>query len=147
MTRRIRRPSAGGAALIVSVLALVVALVGTAFSDGGSQVPGKNGVLSSDIKKKNVKGKDLANIVVRQKTGTIDDSSGNGLWGVDEVTVNCEGKEKILSGGLEFPDEVESNNVHNSFVGQSFKDGNGWTVWPTTDEGDTDYIVYAYCLK
>ncbi len=49
----------GPVALIISVVALVMALVGTAFS-GGSAVPGKNGVKSSDIAKGAVKGSKIA---------------------------------------------------------------------------------------
>jgi hypothetical protein len=45
-------------ALVVAFVALFVALVGTAFS-GGSKVPGKNGVKSSDIAPMNVKTGDL----------------------------------------------------------------------------------------
>lgn len=44
----------GPVALIISVAALVLALVGTAFS-GGSAVPGKNGVKAADIAKGAVK--------------------------------------------------------------------------------------------
>ncbi|MSO41779.1 MAG: hypothetical protein EXQ70_07820 [Solirubrobacterales bacterium] len=43
-----RRPSAGQAGLVVAMIALVVAVGGTAFG-GGSKVPGSNGVKSSDI--------------------------------------------------------------------------------------------------
>jgi hypothetical protein len=46
--------SSGRAALVISVVALVLALAGTAFS-GGSRVPGKNGVKASDISKGAVK--------------------------------------------------------------------------------------------
>jgi hypothetical protein len=45
--------------LIISVVALVLALVGTAFS-GGSKVPGKNGVKASDIAKGAVKNAKIA---------------------------------------------------------------------------------------
>ena len=51
--------SSGRVALIISVVALVFALVGTAFS-GGSAVPGKNGVKASDIAKGAVKEGKLA---------------------------------------------------------------------------------------
>jgi hypothetical protein len=57
--RRIR-PSSGQVALVISVIALVFAIVGTAFS-GGSKVPGKNGVKASDIAKGAVRGPKIAN--------------------------------------------------------------------------------------
>jgi hypothetical protein len=146
---RFQRPSAGGAALVVSVLALAAALVGTAFSAGGSQVPGKNGVLSSDIKNKQVKGKDLSKIVTHSTDGTIEGTADNENYGVEEVTVNCEGKEKVIGGGLTFPDETSPGiqNTHDNFVGESFKDGNGWTIDAVSDEEPEDFIAYAYCVK
>jgi hypothetical protein len=57
----LRRPrlSSGRVALIISVLALVLALVGTAFSVG-SRVPGKGGVKASDIATGAVKKKKIA---------------------------------------------------------------------------------------
>ncbi len=54
-----RNLSSGRVALIISVVALVLALAGTAFS-GGSAVPGKNGVKASDIAKGAVKEGKLA---------------------------------------------------------------------------------------
>ena len=54
-----RNLSSGRVALIISVVALMLALAGTAFS-GGSAVPGKNGVKASDIAKGAVKEGKLA---------------------------------------------------------------------------------------
>jgi hypothetical protein len=54
------RPSG---AMVVAFVALFVALAGTAFS-GGSKVPGKNGVKSSDIAPMNVKTSDLKDAAV-----------------------------------------------------------------------------------
>jgi hypothetical protein len=59
------RPSSGQAALVVSVIALVFAIVGTAFS-GGSKVPGKNGVKASDIAKGAVRNAKIADGAVTQ---------------------------------------------------------------------------------
>jgi hypothetical protein len=135
----------------VSVLALVVAMAGTAFSGGGSAVPGKNGVLSSDIKKKNVKAKDLANIVARSESGAIDEAPSNGLFGGQQITVPCKSKEKVISGGVdvtsEEADDPPNDSVFNHFVGESHKEGNGWKATVATDEGTVEYTVYAYCLK
>ena len=58
-----RNLSSGRVALIISVVALVLALAGTAFS-GGSAVPGKNGVKASDIAKGAVKEGKLAGAAV-----------------------------------------------------------------------------------
>ena len=58
-----RGPSSGRVALIVSVVALVFALVGTALS-GGSRVPGKNGVKASDIGAGAVKTKKIGKAAV-----------------------------------------------------------------------------------
>lgn len=68
MSRLRRRGlSSGRVALIISVVAMVLALAGTAFS-GGSAVPGKNGVKASDIAKGAVKeGKLAANAVTKAK--------------------------------------------------------------------------------
>lgn len=59
-----KRPSSGRAALVISVVALIFALAGTAFSVG-SRVPGKNGVKASDIAPRAVKTKKLANAAVK----------------------------------------------------------------------------------
>jgi hypothetical protein len=137
----------------VSVLALVVAMAGTAFSGGGSAVPGKNGVLSSDIKNKQVKAKDLAKIATRSETSSIEgEVADNGLFGGQTVSVDCKAKEKVLSGGVEIlsdeaSDDPPDHSVFNHFVGDSHKSGNGWKATVATDEGEVDYRVYAYCLK
>jgi len=55
-----RRPSSGPAALVVAVLALVLAIAGTAFSVG-SRVPGKSGVKTSDLARLAVKTGKIAN--------------------------------------------------------------------------------------
>lgn len=60
-----RNLSSGRVALLISIVALVLALAGTAFS-GGSAVPGKNGVKASDIAKGAVKEGKLAGAAVTE---------------------------------------------------------------------------------
>jgi hypothetical protein len=55
-----RRPTAGQAALAVSVIALIVAIGGTAIG-GGSRVPGKGGVKRSDVAKGAIASKQIRN--------------------------------------------------------------------------------------
>ena len=54
------RPRAGHAAFAVSVIALIVAIGGTAIG-GGSKVPGKGGVKASDVAKGAIRSKQLRN--------------------------------------------------------------------------------------
>jgi hypothetical protein len=57
------RPRAGQAALAVSVVALIVAIGGTALG-GGSRVPGKGGVKASDVAKGAIRSKQIRNEAV-----------------------------------------------------------------------------------
>lgn len=65
MSWLVKKSSSGRIALVFSIVALVLALAGTAFS-GGSAVPGKNGVKSSDIAAGAVKEAKIANGAVTE---------------------------------------------------------------------------------
>lgn len=137
---RERRPSP---ALVVSMIALGVALAGTA-----GALPGKNSVRSNDIAKGAVRAQDLGAVVVRTAAiRDIDPAAGDGVWTSSTNSAFCRRGERLVSGGVRtgtFPVPTEVR------IGQSEprESKRQWAATISTDTGGSArYGVVAMCLK
>jgi len=141
---RIRRPSA---ALVVALLALFVALSGTAVAAG--VVPLAKRALTADTAKNSIK---LGGLTAAQvgalapppniyyKTAPWTLAAGDD----QEFTTTCDPGEHVLSGGFDNPDgNALPEDTHPT------ADGTGWVIdlsnlSPSSDTGGT---LYAVCLR
>lgn len=161
------KATAGRAALVVSVIALVFAIVGTAIG-GGSRVPGKNGVKSTDIAKNAVKNADVANnaikageiaadavtaakigadVVGSSEFGTItlrtdahsdSDASNDGMATTQTEEVDCLVGELAIAGSLNTP-SLDAEDYNEFRLYQSHLDPSG----ATAVDGDQGWIFRA----
>jgi hypothetical protein len=154
-----RRPSLG---TVIGSVALMVALGGSA----AANLPGKNSVVSTDIKNNHVKAADirtdavraaeiqseavrsselapaavhaadLGQIVERSVTVPVIDGSQN------NATVDCQPGEVVIGGGNDW--SQLNTNVR---LQRSLRDGNGWNAAGSNNSGATrNLTVYAYCF-
>jgi hypothetical protein len=146
--KEIRRQPLGGAALIVAVLALCAAMVGTSLAVTkikNGTITGKKLKNGAVTKKKIADGAvgatKLGTITTRTKTlGPV----ANNQSGVDTVT--CNSNEVVLSGGAAYQAVDPNADVT---IRSSFKDlaNNGWRVAVRNNSGaPASYTIEAYCL-
>jgi hypothetical protein len=152
-TKRIRRPSP---ALVVAMVALFVALGGTAGAVVTAAVPLAKRALSADNAKK-LGGQTSQQIVQQaaQLPGPASSAAGlvsvkTGTWslgpmGNADFTVSCDSPQKAIAGGWDDP-----NGWAHSWDDRPTLDGTGWKVYislspgaPGTQSGS----LYAVCLK
>ena len=155
-----RRPSLG---TVLGSLALMVALGGSATAN----LPGKNSVVSTDIKNNHVKAADirtdavraaeiqsaavgtselapaavhaadLGQIVERSVTVPVIDGSQN------NATIKCQPGEVVIGGGNNW-----SALNTKLWLQRSMRVGNGWNAAGVNDSGQQrNLTVYAYCLE
>jgi hypothetical protein len=136
---RNRRPSP---ALVISLIALAVALAGTA-----GALPGRNSVKSNDIAPKSVHARHLGGTVLHV-TPLIDRDStaGDGVWTTSTDSAVCRSG-RLLSGGVrtgQFPPPSAA-----AVTQTEPRPGNRqWVGSVSTDTGGTArFSVVAYCLK
>jgi hypothetical protein len=151
--RRISRPSP---ALVVAVVALFVALTGTAWSVGTAMVPLAKRALTADNAKK-LNGQTPAALVAQaaQQPGPASTAAGlitmkTAPWslapkGDGNFTAACDAGQKAIAGGWADPGDWSL-----AFQSLPTADGAGWTIniatsssAPSTQSGS----VYAICLK
>jgi hypothetical protein len=159
----LKRQPLGAASLVVAVVALSVALVGTSFAGGGKVTTKKlanNAVTTKKLADKAVaEGKiadgavtsvKLANgAVTTGKLGTIqavqkDLSIPAGPAGNNVDTVDCPAGTTVISGGGAY---VVTNAAQDIQIRSSFRSGNGWRVAVVNNgTGTQHYNIEAYCL-
>jgi hypothetical protein len=137
---RNRRPSP---ALVISVIALGLALAGTA-----GALPGRNSVKSNDIARGAVRAGDLGAVVVRSAAiRDLDTAGGDGVWTSSTNSAFCHRGERLLSGGVRtgaFP-VLPQAGIAQSEPRESKRQ---WVATITTDTGGSaQYAVVAMCLK
>jgi len=147
---RFPRPSVG---TTLAFIALMVALGGTA----AANLPGKNSVLTSDIKADNVKASDLKSNSVRKEEIDVDAVRASELGPITERsttvqvvngsqnnnTVNCNADEVVISGGNNW--DTLNTGVR---LQRSQRVGNGWNIAGANDSGATRTLtIIAYCLE
>lgn len=155
-----RRPSLG---TVLGSLALMVALGGSA----AANLPGKNSVVSTDIKNNHVKAADIRTDAVRAaeiKSAAVGSSElGAGAVRASELgqiversvtvpvidgsqnnaTANCQAGEVVIGGGNDW-----STLNTNLRLQRSLRVGNGWNAAGANNSGaQRDLTVYAYCLE
>jgi hypothetical protein len=137
---RNRRPSP---ALVISVIALCVALAGTA-----GALPGRNSVKSNDIAHGAVRAGDLGAVVVRTAViPDVDPTAGDGVWTSSTNSAFCRPGERLISGGvrtgiLPAPSSVA---IAQSEPRESKRQ---WAATITSDSGGAaHYGAVAMCLK
>jgi hypothetical protein len=159
----LKRQPLGAASLVVAVVALSVALVGTSFAGGGK-------VTSNKLANKAVTTKKLAAKAVTE--GKLADSAvtsiklANGavvsgkLANIQAVqknlhiaansnaadTVDCPAGTTVISGGGAYIVTSANTDIQ---IRSSFRSGNGWRVAVKNNDGGAggqDYTIEAYCL-
>jgi hypothetical protein len=136
---RNRRPSP---ALVISVIALGLALAGTA-----GALPGRNSVKSNDIARGAVRAGDLGAVVVRtEPIRDVDAVSGDGVWTPSGNSAPCRRGERLISGGIRTGDFPAPANV---LISQSEprESKRLWVVSIASDAGGSaHYAAVAMCL-
>lgn len=145
-TPRWRQPSP---ALVVSSLALFIALAGT-----GIALPGKNKIDHNDLQRHvvhtgkihngAVRGSKLARIIETKESFTMASE------GIDAASSSCPAGTRVIGGGFDTGEEPPVEVVASGRVAvlRSRRDGNGWEVWFANHSGATiNATVLAYCLK
>jgi len=137
---RERRPSP---ALVVSMIALGVALAGTA-----GALPGKNSVRSNDIAKGAVRAKNLGAVVVRAEgIRDLDSTAGDGVWTSSGDSAPCRRGERLISGGVRTGQFPAPTNVAIT-QSEPRESKRLWVVSIATDTGGAArYSAVAMCLK
>jgi hypothetical protein len=135
-------------AMVVALLALFVAMGGSAFAFG----LGRNSVHSANIAPGAVKASDLGKLSLRSgKIVDADTTAGDGNFNFASGHAACKSGERLISGGLRlrsdggvFPGQhvsmVESGPVPKQ---------REWAVTMNSDLGGAarkDFVVFAYCL-
>lgn len=151
--KRMRRPSV---ALVVAMMALFVALSGTAGAVVSAAVPLAKRALNADNAKK-LGGQSASQIVSQaaQTPGPASSAAGivsvkTGTWSLGpgtggNFTVACDAGQKAVSGGWSDPGDSS-----NSYQSLPTGDGAGWTtnIWTSYfATGSQSGTVYAICLK
>lgn len=151
--RRMKRPSA---AFIVAMIALFVALGGTAGAVVSGAVPLAKRALVADNAKK-LGGQSPAAIVsaAAQAPGPASSAAGifsikTGTWSLNpgqanNFTVTCDSGQKAVSGGWADPGDWSS-----SYQTLPTSDGSGWMteIWTPSDApGSQSGTTYAICVK
>jgi hypothetical protein len=137
---RSRRPSP---ALVISVIALCVALAGTA-----GALPGRNSVKSNDIARGAVRARDLGGVAVRtEPIRDVDSVANDGIWTPSANSAACRRGERLISGGVRtggFPAPA-SVVVSQSEPRESKR---LWVVSIASDAGGAaHHAAVAMCLK
>jgi hypothetical protein len=151
--RKISRPSP---ALAVAVLALFVALSGTAWAVGGDVVPlAKRALMADNAKKLN--GQAPAALVAQaaQQPGPASTAASlitveTALWTLSpreegNFTATCDAGQKAIAGGWSDPGDLSAG-----YQSLPTADGTGWTVniYTMSDASSAQSgSVYAICLK
>ncbi len=162
MRKLVKRQPLGAASLVVAVIALSVALVGTSFAGGGK-------VTSNRIANKAVTTKKLAAKAVTE--GKLGDGAvtsvklATGAVGFGKLatiqavtknlhiagnsnnadTVDCPANTTVISGGGAYIVTGANTDIQ---IRSSFRSGNGWRVAvKNNDGGGQDYTIEAYCLS
>jgi hypothetical protein len=150
MTRLIRRrPSP---ALIISVIALVAAVAGTAVA--ADPVANTSAITKKKVKKiakkQANKAVDALLPVGALEFGTIQERSETftiNAMSAEVRTVDCNADEKLISGGWRWNDAPLNQN--GLFVQADHRDGNGWRAGGRNGQAvgnNRQFTVYAYCL-
>ena len=159
----LKRQPLGAASLILAVVALSVALVGTSFAGGGKVTTKKlannavtakkikNGAVSnSKIADGAVSSSKLANgAVTATKLGLIEALQKNLSVGAGPAasavdTVDCPGGTTVISGGAAYQVANANQDIQ---IRSSFRSGNGWRVAVVNNGAGTQvYTIEAYCL-
>jgi hypothetical protein len=137
---RNRRPSP---ALVISVIALCVALAGTA-----GALPGRNSVKSNDIAHGAVRAGDLGGMAVRTApVRDVDPAANDGVWTPSGNSAACRRGERLIGGGVRtgaFP-ALPSVLISQSEPRESKR---LWVVSIASDAGGAaHYAAVAMCLK
>jgi hypothetical protein len=138
---RISNSSWGKAALVVSVIALVAALVGGAYGLGRSSVKTKN------LANRAVKAAKLGQITERSKPIQMpaDTTAGDGVVSLGSADVACRPGEKAISGGGAYSGTDLTAEIS---LRSSYRNGNAWHVAMTNDSGEQQPgLAYVYCLQ
>ena len=135
-------------ALLVSILALVLALGGVAVGF----TLGKNSVRSKNIAPDQVRARDLAPVKLRTgNLGSTDPIAGDGQFTEVEGSARCKTGEQLLSGGVRFHGSPALSQPPRAAVLDSgpVVRPQGWEVRITSDLGGQTrnrFSVFAYCL-
>jgi hypothetical protein len=137
---RNRRPSP---ALVISLIALAVALAGTA-----GALPGRNSVKSNDIAHGAVRAGDLGAVAVRSEPiRDLDPVANDGVWTQSANSAACRRGERLIAGGGrtgQFP--APPNVVISQSEPRESK--RLWVVSIASDAGGGGhYAAVAMCLK
>jgi hypothetical protein len=148
MNRLKRRPSP---ALIVSVMALVAALAGTAIASDPVATTAVSKKKTRQIARNEAnKAVDALLPVGASEFGTIQERSETftiNAATADARTVDCNAEEKVISGGWRWNDGPLNQN--GLFVQLDHRSGNGWRAGARNGQpvgNDRAFTVYAYCL-
>jgi hypothetical protein len=136
---RNRRPSP---ALVISLIALAVALAGTA-----GALPGRNSVKSNDIAHGAVRAGDLGSVVVRTAPIPDSDPSANdGIWTSSLNSASCRRGERLIGGGVRTGQAAPGKVAISQSEPRESK--RLWVAMITTDTGGAArYSAAAMCLK
>lgn len=153
ITRRLQRPTP---AFVIAMIALFVALGGTAGAVATATVPlAKRALLADNAKK--LGGQSSSQIVAQASAlpGPASSVAGlvsvkTGQWslgpgGSTDFTVTCDAGQKAVGGGWDDP-----NGYAHSWDDRPSSDGSGWRMWITvgTNAGGTQIGgLYAVCVK
>jgi hypothetical protein len=145
MKIHVPRPSA---AMVVGMLALFVALGGTAFAYS----LGRNSVKSANIAPGAVRASDLGQLNLRSgKIVDTDTTAGDGSFNNAEGHARCKRGERLISGGLRLRGRNVFPGEHVSMVESGpLPKKNEWAVALNSDLGGgarQDFVIFAYCLS
>lgn len=145
-----KRPRLPGPSLIVSAIALFVALGGTALAFH----LGQNSVRSGNIAKDAVRSRDLAAAKLRTaRLSSSDAAAGDALFTDSVGTAKCKRGEQLLTGGIRYRGTLDTGGVDGlaASVLDSGPVGSpqGWRATVSSDLGlatRSDFTIFAYCL-
>lgn len=137
--KRISRPSP---AMIVAIVALIVAIGGTA-----TALPGKFTVGRKDLKKESVGARALGRTLqVQSGIKGIDQIANDGIFTEAEGEVMCPMKAPLAIDPYVTGMGPDAFEIHRSTILNKWKSPGGYWFRITTDEGKAGYALRVSCL-